>query len=175
MATMADPATGAVQIFVNGDGPLSGSLKVEPRMIEVTSRDATKPDPAWEYTDAAGHWHAWIARPVEMPCNGSCDGTCDGEGYTRIDHHCRICNELIEPAVLPDTDRKWIPGMEEWEVTVHAAVPDGDVSVRVVAGVEVRFGVAVRSDYRYSSETGPTSVLVGSSELGCRRRIGARL
>lgn len=130
---------------------LAGQLLVERPVEWVRSRDAVKPDPGWEYTDPAGHWHAFADPPdlfdrrpgqvaaaeqlptlrtrvVDLPCDGSCGGVCGGEGYTATRYDCRACGAPVEPRWIPDMDARErgvpVPGLADWQLVVECDPAD---------------------------------------------------
>jgi len=99
---------------------------VERDLLEVTSLH--RPDPTWQYTDAAGHVHQWHTgrivatsyRPdvhyhiptlvliVDVPAT---------EEYPAATHHeCRQCGETIEPGYRADDHTQYIGGTMRYYV-----------------------------------------------------------
>ncbi|ETK36105.1 hypothetical protein [Microbispora sp. ATCC PTA-5024] len=132
-------------------------IEIQQDVEYVRSERATKPDPGWEFIDAAGHFHAFAeggelptlnSERVEMPCDGSCGGVCEGEGYTVLRHTCRICGQEVEPGYVPDYEARTVGEpiflRKMATVTITSAEPVTDsrdeVSVRVRYGDEELFG-----------------------------------
>jgi hypothetical protein len=136
-------------------------LHVETEQIDVTAATETHPDPRWEVTDRAGHYHAWTTDGTlptltetseHQECAGGHDADFDCcEGYEVTVHHCTICGERVEPATIASTGtRRLIPGRESWTVKVTMPNPPvaplrtGDrVSVRTEDAGTVYFGVGI--------------------------------
>lgn len=76
--------------------------------------DATYPDPAWEYTDAAGHWHSWDQL-------GSVDATLilSTTPVSRSALHCRLCGEVVEPRRTSITTARRFPRTIDWRITAE--------------------------------------------------------
>lgn len=92
------------QGVVNGVGLYSVSMHAE---SPYGTYDSDVPDPAWAFTDAAGHFHAYdsdgklptLTRVLNhVDCDGSCGGVCDGAGYSRTEYQCPLCDEYVVPA-----------------------------------------------------------------------------
>jgi hypothetical protein len=139
------------QGVVNGIGLYSVSMHADlPKMYE-----ADVPDPAWTFTDSAGHFHAYdsdgklptlSAVLTHVDCDGSCGGICDGDGYSRTERQCPLCDEYVVPATrrgLVRVDTRSDPLMTI-EVTGPASLAgfDGDV---VSFSCDGRFGSGVLS------------------------------
>lgn len=98
------------------------TLEQEVEQIEVTSLSA-KPNPGWDYTDAAGHRHTH-AEPnlVEIIQEPWYCPDCREVHDNMLDHYeCPDCGEHIVPGTLPGPHREFIPGL----VTITAIGPDG--------------------------------------------------
>lgn len=177
----------ATEITLNSGTPMPGELHIEVDIITVESATATKPDPTWTHTDAAGHWHAYDndgklptlePRTRHVDCDGihdfgdQADEDCDG--YDVTDWHCRICGEQVEPKRLPDRGPREIPGRKHWWVQL---VTDREIAVdravvRVKVGDRLYFGVAaVRTESMEGDSHGfrVTSRIDGIGPLGERR------
>jgi len=89
------------------------TLRFEREMIEVTSMSATKPDPAWRYTDRKGHEHQWVGdkTPTLVEVEGI-GWWCEDCREQHSDYHlvCARCRERIEPKTFPDTGVKYVAG-----------------------------------------------------------------
>lgn len=167
--------------FVINDGdPIPGELEQHQDVETVRSMGAL-PDPAWEFTDSNGHFHArdteadsyptLDARTRHVDCDGSCNGTCDGEGWTETSYHCVICDEEIEPGTIGGPHTIHMPGLRSWTVKVYGRVPlDEKVSVRIQAEHVTMFGVALPVSAEGSSSGVEYTTLVGTSPLGTRKR-----
>ena len=178
MATLS-----SAEIRINDGPPVHGELSIDREIITIRSEIATKPDPTWEYIDSAGHFHACSTRAEsDLPtlnrrtehvdCDGSCGGVCEGEGYTVTRFSCAICGEDIEPGRIPFHEET-ISGPESWNITVHTAVPYGErVSVRIVMGGRLWFGIGLATDLtviRSLHNTTATTTIVGAGPLGERK------
>lgn len=92
------------QGVVNGVGLYSVTMHSE---SPYETYDSDVPDPAWTFTDAAGHFHAYDSDgklptlnmvATHLDCDGTCGGVCDGDGYSRTDYQCLLCDEYVVPA-----------------------------------------------------------------------------
>jgi len=140
-------------VVINGGEPMDAVLVKRQEMIEYRSNIARKADPRWEFTDAAGHFHAYDqSRKNELPtldarvehvdCDGSaCGSESDCEGYDITHWHCALCGEEIKPGTVPD-EYGIIPGRWSFDLTVHGEVPKGRVSFRFTAREVEFFGIA---------------------------------
>lgn len=176
-------------ISIDGGPELPGTLTTEIEMIEVGMARATKPDPSWELVDILGHFHAYdedgkLPTLVARTRHADCDGmhvagfdqdpdTC--EGYDVTEHFCAICDEQIKPGSIDDSGPRQIPGRTSWWAEITASRPiKGTVSVRMVSGGRVLFGVAearVVSGEGGSDGMRLTSRLDGASPLGVREVV----
>lgn len=173
--------------YINeGDG-VPARLTIEQEIQQIHT-GLPQPDPSWEYTDRAGHYHAYdqagdrargwelptlAARTERVECDGSCNGVCEGEGYDVTRYSCRICNEDVTPGLSPGPHSFTIPGLKNWRVEVDALVSGHDpVSVRVEVKDGLLFGVAVPGDSQVESDFSgmrATTTLIGTSSLGKRQ------
>jgi hypothetical protein len=162
-----------------------GELHVEFDRVEVSSR-SMRPDPGWEFVDAAGHYHAWAGKekdytlptlvqkvervPFEYP-----DEDDESEDYEIRHYHCMICDEQIEPGlVAPPLYREFAQGRMSWRVVVPVHVPIRQrASVRVSVGEKLYFGVGVASEGTYVSDGRARTTIIGASELGERKAPAA--
>jgi hypothetical protein len=146
-------------VSINGGQPLACSVRFEQDMIDVSSLTASKPDPAWQMVDAAGHYHAWAKGgqlptltivEVPEPCE-ECDDDEDDEpceGHTRTEYQCRLCHQVIEPRTVPDeaARNRRIPGRSNHIILIDGLTDQpppettGLVSVKVTAGAKTMFG-----------------------------------
>jgi hypothetical protein len=136
-------------------------LSVEVEQIDVrTMSKATEADPAWSFTDAAGHFHAW-SKDSTLPtlrswAESSYCETCQEEHERELQWVCTICVATVKPgtrvrAVQPPST---VPGRKSWRIEglpFDQPPREGvQVSVRVVAhaalsaGGDEYFGVAAR-------------------------------
>lgn len=118
--------------YIDGIALIEANLRIEHERLDVTTE--YEPDPTWVHIDAQNHFHAWSLDssdrlptltkiPVEEPCNGRCDDdTC--EGYTRTEHICRLCGEVIEPKSRRTFGTKHAPGRTTWSVEVQMLAND---------------------------------------------------
>lgn len=167
--------------FVINDGdPVPGELEQNQEVDTVRSMGVI-PDPAWEFTDANGHFHArdtnldtyptLETRIRHVECDGSCNGTCDGEGWTETDYHCAICDEEVKPGTIGGPHTFHIPGPRSWTVKVHGRVPlDEKVTVRIQGETMTLFGVALSVAVEGDSSGAEYTTLVGTSPLGSRKQ-----
>lgn len=156
-----------------------GRLTITTERIDVSTRSPA-PDLRWEYTDAAGHYHARSVdeedplpsldvQTEHVPCGNGCDGDCDG--YTVIAHfRCRLCAEEITPGIVPGPHHAAIDGRQSWQVDIDQRLPmAGRVTVAVlgVGGRVTHFGIAEVTDVA-ADHHGFRSTLVGVGPLGVR-------
>ncbi len=169
----------SMEFFIDNGPPLVGKLDVH-QDYRYEHTNLPRPNPAWEFTDANGHYHAHAEDDAEryptldavieqVPCDGSCGGTCEGEGYSITRYRCLICREEIQPGVLTGPHRFTVPGLKSWSVEVNAAVPDERVSVRVVVDGVVMFGVAGYGSITRDVDGEFRTVLQGIGPLGRRK------
>jgi hypothetical protein len=173
-----------VTVYIDNGPPLPGTLTQSQDVMWVSS-GLSRPNQSWEYTDERGHFHAYnrdddsepyptLQKRVEhVDCDGSCsdDGEC--EGYSETHHSCRICAEEITPGLLHGAHSTPVPGLKDWMVTVHAALPAlynaDQVSVRMWSPSSIYFGVAVASSVNVCSDGTGESELFGNGALGLRK------
>lgn len=171
-----------VTVHINGQ-EIPGTL-VASQEVERVTTNLSQPDPAWEYTDQQGHYHAYtdddtmnhyptlLRRDEHVDCDGSCGGVCEGEGYTVPRFYCFVCNEQIEPGVTRGPHTTTIPGLKYWEVTLHAGwmdVGSGAVSLRMVKPGRTFFGFAEVTNTTICSDGTGETELAGVSALGTRK------
>lgn len=118
--------------------------------IVRTAGTPTKPDPAWEFIDAAGHFHAYAGDDLPTcdpyyighPCSFD-DHEDECEGWIETTYVCAICRESVKPGRVPDRTEFFIPKPAEFRFAVDSFVPHSPASVRVFNGDELAvFGVA---------------------------------
>lgn len=183
-----------VKIRVDNRDAVKGTLEMGVDEIDVTTLGATKPNLAWEYTDPAGHFHAWDregtlptldkhTRHVEwcsgLHFTGGEDEDEERACYDVTFYACKICAAEVEPARIPDLDRKFIPGRSWWTVTVETLEPlefGARVSVVLSAGDGAAryFGVAQVGQGKTTFQVGDlpglvTTTLHGVAALGRKR------
>lgn len=172
---------------VGGYTAMSAELEIIQDVVDVTTLGATKPDPAWEYRDHAGHFHAFTKDgklptlrsmlKEHVPCHDM--GECGCGGYDVRALYCAACNQEVTPEYLPDLDRRYLPGRRHWVVTVTGlALAMGTLTtVRFRSGFSTLvssgrqrhfFGIVRVTDVNLSSD-GPSRMrLDGAGELGER-------
>lgn len=183
-------------VSINGGEPLTCTVEVEQSWIDVSTDIATRPDPGWEHTDPAGHYHAHdkagdlpTLKPtqVHVLCTGGCaaadddDETC--EGYTVTEYRCALCGAQVQPRYVPDREARsrQMPGRTQWTVTIdgfNGSVPQigsGPCSVKIEGGARTRFGLAQIVEERVGPDPAGQPgvhhiriVMVGASPLGER-------
>jgi hypothetical protein len=102
-------------------------------LVDVTS--ISRPDPAWRYTDPAGHLHRWLVGPDGLASDhyhpsahyhvptavrvwdGSDAFTTD-DGDTLDPGHlaCRLCGARVAPGTCADTHQQLAPGLRWYRV-----------------------------------------------------------
>lgn len=158
-------------------------LTLSQNMHEVVS-GLPRPDPAWQYVDEAGHFHAYDeagklptldARQKKKECDGSCGGACVGDGYSVTVYRCRICAKKVKPGVLTGEHTTMLPGLKDWGLTVDDAHPEVDGDLATVrfgtrgAGL-VWFGVGLIVERSFSSDRpGGRAALVSAGPIGERQ------
>lgn len=174
-------------------GPnVPAELTIEVERIDVTTATKTRIDPAWEFVDVRGHFHAWAhdetlptldARSEHVDCDaGHSDDEYDCEGYDVTVYSCLICGEIIEPETITtaSTFRETAPGRMSWTVVVHHVVEyerDRRLSVVFHAGDTTYFGVAAVVGGRRTVPDSPhsaprsTTTLFGAGPLGRRKTV----
>ena len=141
--------TRQVTCIINGQPVPVVSVDVETESIDITSISDMKPDPKWEFTDAAGHYHAYTDKG-ETPTLEQV-----GEDYwcqDCNDHHtdyttqCTLCGEEVNPRRIETggTFKKSMPGRTTWTMRVLSEefMRVGDrVSVHLTEEGRESFGV----------------------------------
>lgn len=179
-----------VRVWVNGRPveALTAELSEDLGRVDVTP--LCEPDPGWEATDRAGHYHAMSRRKPYYPtlegrheCVGHDRGPAceEDEAEHRSVYRCRVCGEEVAPATRVGTWRRYAPGMLTWRLTLELArrpAWGGPVSVRVAVGGDrgEAFGVAELAEVRLRDDVAGqeewVAELVGLGPLG--RRGGGR-
>jgi hypothetical protein len=172
---------------VNGIPVWSVDLETGYDEVEVTTLRATMPDPAWEFRDSQGHYHAFtgdgklptleLRLKEHIPCHDYDECGCPGTDV--MANYCRICGDEVEPQRIPDLDRKFIPGRSFWSARVSGAMlrqgsevtlmfygagPDGVLPARQ----RVMFGIARVTDLILEMDQPARARLDGIGPLGER-------
>lgn len=124
----------------------TGTLTREVEQVDVSLSVESRPDPSWEYTDAAGHFHAWGSDGklptlksvlLHEPC--SQNDCCDGYDSTTL--RCIVCDEEVFPGHIVNRNppRRSILGRESWTASVNGYV-NTSKNVSIVAGRYFGFG-----------------------------------
>jgi hypothetical protein len=176
---------------VNGQGPFRATWEITQDVQYARSMWAVKPDPAWQHTDPAGHFHAFDHEgglPTldvvyeHVDCDGSCGGACEDEGYTTSRYECVACRAPVEPSWVPDHQAREqgipIPGLRDWKARLVGALDqellqpgDGRVSVVIQDGDLTLFGFGIVCDSNAESCFGGTRMtmtLAGAGPLSRR-------
>jgi hypothetical protein len=167
------------EVFVNGASAGVGELMVE-RNDEVVWSRGPRPDKAWTFVDANGHFHAYDqgdeqrsyptlrATSEHRECNGSCGGACEGEGYDVTVYSCLACGEVIKPGLIEGEYSISIPRPYEW--SARAGLPAGMTSFPGSDLVSIRlnqhFGFAYMTDMRIDFDGRGSALYVGTGPLG---------
>lgn len=173
-----------VDVSIDNSDPMPGQLTVEQPMQRIQSL-GPRPDPAWEYVDNNGHFHAYTsedshhryptlsAREEHIGCDGTCGGVCEGEGYSVTRYACRICDEQIEPGLIHGPYTTGLPGLTDWRLTVRTTNPGimngygKDVSVRITGSQGPSwFGIALVAGCTWHSYGEGELELAGNGQLG---------
>lgn len=175
-------------IRIDGETPARmGNLEVVQESVGVTSLTASKPNLAWTFRDAAGHFHAF-AKDGSLPTlatssihDPGCIGNCEDLDYefqcgVRHPYVCRVCGEEIKPERTPDPGPHYMPGRKSWSVLVYGVDLEFGQEVSITAedsatGRVWAFGVA-KVGPRNVRSNGATlqteTLLYGQGELGNR-------
>lgn len=154
------------QASINSSEFYPAEVRSDTAVQRIISEDAVKPDPAWEHTDANGHFHAFAEGgktptltqySIHIECDGSCGGVCEGEGYDQTRRKCAICGDEVEPRFIPDWGARTtgIPVVTSRSVTVTVRgcgpLPpigqqdNGDGTVTLTAGAPTQVTIRVRT------------------------------
>lgn len=112
----------------------------------------------WTFSDASNHWHAYDSKG-ELPTLYAV------RGMGTVEYRCKICDELIVPATLPDPVQQQVFIHPPWAARVTlASLPGSRVTVRATpAGQPTNFGIAFENGV---SGTGPYVVdLIGETPI----------
>lgn len=154
-------------------------LSVEVEQIDVrTISKATEADPAWSFTDAAGHFHAWSKDSTLPTLRSQLDesyycGQCRDEHEGELQWVCMICAAVVKPGtrVRAKQPPSTMPGRKSWRVEglpFDQPPREGvQVSVRVVT--LPAFGVVGSNEY-FGVAARYADVLHGVGELAERLR-----
>lgn len=164
---------------IDGGEPVACTdLTIEHEQIDITTR--FEPDPAWQYVDPSGHYHAWSTADPKLPTlrthqeHVGCDDPEheDCEGYTRTTYACVACDAPVEPRHRPTSGRRYMRGMQSWSAEVEAHIPgNARVSVVVVTPHGRRFGFAIPVGVSAEGDADGIRIrtrLVGAGPLGER-------
>jgi hypothetical protein len=137
-------------------------LTVDPVVVDVTSERAT-PNEHWTFTDAQGHEHRYDRGYPTLDLVVDAEHWCDGsEGWQPHDEHmvvdeshyeCKLCREVIEPALDPPFMPKFVPGSVD--ARLSGVLPDGR---EVVVAVDEDEVARVQAE----GETAATAILEGA-------------
>ena len=113
--------------WLNEGSPMSGTLKVWQERIDI-STDLPKPDPAWTFVDAAGHFHARSGdsyptlseKLIDVPCDGTC-GNWDCDGSTLTEWSCVLCSEVVKPGKIAGPHYESMPGRYDWSAALEGS------------------------------------------------------
>ncbi len=172
--------------WINGKIVHEFTLNIIVEPVEFsTGFDTYKPDPAWSYTDPAGHYHATSTEPghpwptLDVVRDEHIDPD-DNESWVVESHVCSICRVPVEPAMILDKPAKpyveFVPGRKSWEITVRmingsaGSISIGDiVSFRALAEGHEVFGLAHVVMIKHSGMSAILEMnLVGVGSLGTR-------
>jgi len=182
----------AVRIRVDNRDPLPGGMEMGTDVIDVTTIGGrTLPNLAWEFTDPAGHFHAWDRAGttptldknlVHHLCEAESHEVGDGDDedpcacWSEVKYACSICGWEVEPATMTDHSPEVVPGLSWWSVEVRGLELErgAKVSVVITAGDETPkfFGVAVAIATDYHTEEDKlltVTRLQGTGALGRKR------
>ena len=115
-------------------------LKITREVIDITPTN--EPDPAWRYTDPAGHEHRYETgvelvntadlhvATVESVSLGTywCEGCCDEHEDFEI--CCKQCSAVVTPGTRAVTDRRFMPGLTEVNGILRQGAPKFDDLLR---------------------------------------------
>jgi hypothetical protein len=181
-----------VKVQVNNDVPVAGTINIEYEQLYVgTIAEPTKPDPSWEFVDAAGHFHAYdidgklptlVAKTYADDSSGGDlepdddpDGEWDDQPWSITVDACRICGEHVTPGRIPAARVDYMPGRMHWTVTVARYLPvGGNVTVRIDMGATMAFGVGLVTAARVGRSATSEPVMVGESTIIGNGPLGRR-
>lgn len=155
-------------------------LTLHQEYIDIGPSHSSEPDPSWQFTDAAGHFHAFDSKGKTPTLSEHretywCSDCRDD--HEDITLHCSVCNEGVEPRYeRVRTSNQTIPGERHWELIVPVEVLPirKEVSVRVrTTGDLDMFGVMTSQSIRTISTAGnevatAETVLTGWLEIRLR-------
>lgn len=110
--TQVDPQSGRAGIRPTSAGY---TLDLSTEVTDVTNYGPRR-DPAWTFTDAAGHAHTWESgtwhEVQDDPDEPAFAYDVDGEEYNASAHiECKTCGDHLRPGMLPPTGwHEHIPG-----------------------------------------------------------------
>lgn len=132
-------------------GATSISVQTDTDLIDATLQSES--DPAWEFTDRAGHIHKWTKSGTLPTLDEVIDayGWSDsGEEYVSASHYeCKKCRDVVVPG-WRSAPQNYVRGLQQSHLS--ATIPttlQGDVFAAVSKGEEVvvRFGGMERKGY----------------------------
>lgn len=175
-------------IRINDLPAMPGSISTS-STAQLVRSTASVLDPAWRHVDSAGHFHAVStdrsdrlptlrSEPRGVPCDGSCGGACEDEGYTVVDHFCRLCGEPITPGAIPGPHMVEASRTYEWSGELRTtgaewfALVGKSVTVRQdCLDGSTGFGIAIVTGY---DSDGPVVTFEGSGSLATTEPSGYR-
>jgi len=198
---MSGVINGTIGVQINNSGWTAlGRFHVEVEDLDVTTiSPPTKPDPAWEFVDAAGHFHAWddmgklptlMSKEITVQPESDEDVEDDGDAdedewedenpaWSYTVQACMICGEQVTPGRIPDSKPDRVLGRMSWSVEVEHRLPVGErVVVRVHSGTRTAFGVGIVTSARgvrlreRDPLTSGWSTITGAGPLGWRKVVG---
>lgn len=171
------------KVWVDGV-PATGVLSIEQEVRTERFERLDDPDLDWEYTDPAGHFHAWakdktlptlVTSRRDVPCNGGCGLGPSCEGYSDVLWHCRICEAVVEPGTVTEFNAtRRFPGLKHWSLAAHGGVElwncDREVGVRFQHDDREWFGIGYVTGTEVS--WGRVTLQVqGNGDLGERHAV----
>lgn len=133
---------------IDGQAVRVGTVRIDQQTEAIISASDLRPDPEWQHTDTASHFHAFTADGklptlratlTHVPCDGSCGRGC--EGYDENTYTCVICGEPVEPRwvdhgprteLMPTTSTATVVALTDRpvradQVSVRAELVDGEL------------------------------------------------
>ncbi len=165
---------------------VDASLSITQDRIKVWTSGTVKLNPAWTFTDDAGHFHAVSDEGEPLPTLWRKTTPCDDPGHDEecdggpVYYVCRVCGETVEPGWIIDTPPgvTFEPGLISWTLTVALASDDQPteftrsgqwVSVRVAWPEVEYFGVGSITSIRQTPCRTSVIEVTGSGPLGTRK------
>lgn len=153
---------GRLRCFVDGVEVEAVEVTITQEVERVTTMDGG-PDPYWQHSDAAGHFHAYdftgkTPTLVEHTTEASWCETCqDTHGETFL--ICRLCGEKVVPRRKAGPGHFDVPGPREARLLVAGEVSEDEHSIYLPD--QRLFGVMRPYGSSASSHSGITSHLSG--------------